>query len=527
MIAAMTSFSRAAAGLLAAAASLAAVSSLAQAPVAPSLDDFGLLVATQSRPSFTVLGAGARAAGMGGAFTALADDASAASFNPAGLALLLVPEASAVFDGSQRHDEHAAFTDVEGGAVEDYGASSSTFTTAGLNFASFTVPLTVARRNLCLQLSFHRVIDFGFHTDRGFAQTDAAGAPLADLRQRVDQSGDVSTFSLAAAYQLTQRLSLGATVSRWSGAWSFDTRTEERTAGAAETTALRFRQDNEWSGWNVGAGFLLRYRYLNVGGAYRSEFAGDYRVQSRLDTTFATPYAPASTFSGTLTWPNSYTLGIAVKPLETWFLTADYAELDWDDMVIGGLGADGAQQVNFFDLRPKEETTTRNTVQWRFGSEYTMFPGDDVVAVRAGYFIEPRPQLLSPHDEQSSVTGWSLGAGWRRGPFTVDLAFQHSSGTSRILEFVDPETVATGVVSSQAEGRLDADRDRLFVSFLYQFNSRDVLRDVFHFLFVGPLDRKGANGEGGGGEPEPAAAGGDAEAPGARGGGSSAGGLRR
>jgi hypothetical protein len=40
------------------------------------------------RNSFNPVGAGARGLGMGGAFTAVADDGSAASFNPAGLSQL-------------------------------------------------------------------------------------------------------------------------------------------------------------------------------------------------------------------------------------------------------------------------------------------------------------------------------------------------------------------------------------------------------------------------------------------------------
>jgi len=42
------------------------------------------------------LGSGARAYGMGGAFLARADDATAASWNPAGLSYLRVPELSLV-----------------------------------------------------------------------------------------------------------------------------------------------------------------------------------------------------------------------------------------------------------------------------------------------------------------------------------------------------------------------------------------------------------------------------------------------
>lgn len=110
---------RSTAPLALAAAVLWAVPAGAQEPL--SLDAFGLLVAQQSRPSFSIVGAGARAAGMGGAFTALADDASAVSFNPAGLALLIRPEASVVADGVSRHEDHAAFRDVEAGVEEIYG----------------------------------------------------------------------------------------------------------------------------------------------------------------------------------------------------------------------------------------------------------------------------------------------------------------------------------------------------------------------------------------------------------------------
>ena len=58
---------------------------------------FSLIISEQLRSTFTLVGSGARAAGMGGAFTAVADDATAASFNPAGLAQLVISEASLVF----------------------------------------------------------------------------------------------------------------------------------------------------------------------------------------------------------------------------------------------------------------------------------------------------------------------------------------------------------------------------------------------------------------------------------------------
>lgn len=471
----------------------------AQEPL--SLDAFGLLVAQQSRPSFSIVGAGARAAGMGGAFTALADDASAVSFNPAGLALLIRPEASVVIDGVSHHEDHAAFFDVEAGVEELYGPSSTHFDSRDLNFASFTVPFTLAERNLSFQLSYHRLIDFTFEGERRFDETLATGEPIAELRQSVDQQGDVHTFSLAAAYQLTQRMSLGLTVSRWQGSWDFATLNREIPAGGGESS-FRFFQDNHWSGWNVTGGLLLRYRYLDVGAAVRSAFDGDYRVSSALSASFPTPFEPASSFDGTLHWPSSYTVGLAAKPLETWVVTVDYTEYDWDDMLILGIGH---EPVNFFDLEPPGESTVRNTGVWRFGTEVNLFPGGRQIALRGGWFDEPRPQLLSPGDEKSSNRGWTAGAGVRFGPVTLDLAYQRSESSARVLEFVDPQTVASGVVEAQAEGRVDVTEERWFVALLYRFDSKRSLRDLFQFLFVGPLDRRPPEPAGGEGREGPEA----------------------
>lgn len=56
------------------------------------------LVVSDTQGLATVPGTGARALGMGGAYTAVADDVTAAVWNPAGLALLDRPEVMAVGD---------------------------------------------------------------------------------------------------------------------------------------------------------------------------------------------------------------------------------------------------------------------------------------------------------------------------------------------------------------------------------------------------------------------------------------------
>ncbi len=470
-----------------------------QAQDATSLDSFGLLVAQQSRPSFTIIGAGARPAGMGGAFTALADDASAASFNPAGLALLVLPETSLVFDATSRADDHRIFSAFQNGQLETYGASRSSFDTQDLNFFAFTAPMTVVGRNLTLQISYHRLIDFELDTRRSFEETVSGGVPIAQLMQTIDQSGDIHTLSLAAAYQLTQRLSLGATLSRWEGNWDFTTRTEELELPSREVSSLRFEQVNSWSGWNTTVGALLRYPYVQVGAAFRSSFAGTYEVNSSLATNFATPFPQSSRALGSLNWPTSWTVGVAILPWDAWVLSMDYSAFDWDEMVIKDFGGAGAPELSFVDLKPTDLSKTRSTNVVRFGTEYTLFPGRNIVALRLGAFREPRPQLLTASSEANERRGFSVGLGWRRGNFAIDLALQHATYETRILQFVDLDLVEGGVVSAPAEGIVDTTEDRFFVSFLYHLESKKALKKVFHFLFVGPNGSPGDEPEEGGG----------------------------
>ena len=82
------------------------------------------------------VGSGARAQGMGGAFIAVADDATAASWNPAGLVQLERPEFSFVGDYSRRKEEYSSDSRPE---IE----TSSTSNETRLNFLSLTFPFSL------------------------------------------------------------------------------------------------------------------------------------------------------------------------------------------------------------------------------------------------------------------------------------------------------------------------------------------------------------------------------------------------
>lgn len=100
-------------------------------------------------------GSGARALGLAGAFTALADDATAASWNPAGLLQLERPEASIVYRFSETRAEHFSTDD-------DFRVGENESDSDHLNYFSVDFPFHSQRlnRNFVVALNYQEAYDF-------------------------------------------------------------------------------------------------------------------------------------------------------------------------------------------------------------------------------------------------------------------------------------------------------------------------------------------------------------------------------
>ena len=125
----------------------------------------GILAAQEAPPAleFSFSNPGARSLGLGGAFAALADDATAAFANPAGLVQLLRPEVSLEL---RRRKYSTPYT--EGGralgaptgwgidTIDGIRTANSNETTSGISFLSFVYPGT----KWSLALFRHQLADF-------------------------------------------------------------------------------------------------------------------------------------------------------------------------------------------------------------------------------------------------------------------------------------------------------------------------------------------------------------------------------
>ena len=126
--------------------------------------------------SFNPVGSGARALGMGGAFIAVADDATAASWNPGGLIQLEAPEISVVGAFFYREEDNQFGTNPEALGKQDVSNQY-------INYLSATYPFTFRNRNMVVSLNYQNL--FNFNREWSFPLT-ISDADLIEYRS-IDQ----------------------------------------------------------------------------------------------------------------------------------------------------------------------------------------------------------------------------------------------------------------------------------------------------------------------------------------------------
>ncbi|MCE1229804.1 MAG: UPF0164 family protein [Firmicutes bacterium] len=456
------------------AASLGFPSLVGQTPV-------GIIISEQSRTGFMVQGAGARATGLGGAFIAVADDATAVSFNPAGLAQLLKPEVSFVGRASQHSMayEDVAVTSTGGTQrlVSDSLLSTSRFDPL---FISGTVPLRVNGKNLVLQLSAQRLIALGESDTRDLMEAETPEFPANRLTQSITQRGQIDLYSLAMAYEASQRILLGITLNVWRGSWSLDSRSSKLQSGS--TSYVNFYQDNHLEGSNFNLGLIWRWPTWSLGLIYRTGFHADYTYSTHLDT-FPAPANPRpnGTVNTGLHWPATLGLGWAYRPGDRWLLTCDVTHTAWSDARYLS-NRPALNGLNFFDL--DKGTSTPNAVNVRTGVERLfLMDSGSVIPLRFGGAREPQPVVDRLTGHQRIMNSLSLGTGFKRGPYTVDLGYRYAWSSRRTSQFLDVDQLLsrTGPTSIGTER---VKEHRLDVSFIVQFERQPVER-MLRYLFVG------------------------------------------
>lgn len=444
----------------------------------------GLLVSQQSRTAFTVQGAGARAEGIGGAFTAVADDATAVSFNPAGLAQLLDPEFSLVGMNYQRRFEHRGFISTDQVPALDLTDARAQDHSTLPTFASVTFPGKFKGKNMVFQLSLQRLFDLGQGLEWNLSEVDASGVlPQKFLRQNIRQKGQVDVWSAALAYDFSPRMLVGASFNLWRGSWDFTSTSDESVDplpnAGMESAAIHEDDQMRGSNWNVGV--LWRSEHLNLGAVYRSSFTAHFNSDTSTSTNVPDAHLPPRfTTSYPLEWPETLGFGAALRPVPEWLIAADWNRTKWSQAAFNAQGG-SLDNLNFFDLQ--NPSRTPDAVAKRLGMEYLFFPGQSVVPLRVGIFEEPQPIADQITGERRTLKGWTLGVGWKKRGVSFDLAYKHSQGQRSASQFLEADEIASGRNVPTSRGNELIRENRIFLSCIVQFD-RDATSRFLKWLFV-------------------------------------------
>lgn len=452
----------------------------------PSLCKIALGVALACAPAWAQVeitsspnpvGSGARALGMGGAFVAIADDATAASWNPGGLVQLERPEASLVLSNKWYGEEfdsesHHELKIDESVNIED------------INYASFVYPIkhTIAGRNLVFSLNYQRKYDFGRDLDFRLELINGAGGAIVDnvFNVKYAQSGQLNALSPAFGIELLDNLSVGVAWNIWNSDliptnhWenTQDTygrlRVNGKLFGGSFAHSITKESYDDFRANNFTFGVLYKPNpRWSIGATYNTKFTADIRYTRELWQFISGVGTGVSKRSWDLeyTFPSSFALGVAYRfPNDKLTLSFDVTRREWDQFIINDpnnpdfskrrrSGVTGQYIEDAPDIKPVYTA--------RLGMEYVFVnptkPRQDYLpSIRAGVFYDPEPSggremnfwgTTKGNGKPEPFYGFSLGTGVLiKDRVNIDFAY-----TLRTGHGVRSDTFGNGVAGTDGD----------------------------------------------------------------------------
>jgi long-subunit fatty acid transport protein len=395
---------------------------------------------------------GARALGMGGAFIGVADDATAASWNPGGLIQLETPEVSIVLSYEHR-SESRAFLDTPD-ASGTYSIDLS-----DLNYISAAYPFVLLGRNMITSLNYQTLYDFNKVMEASYPYTETFPPDTYGIRSaKREIDGYLKALSPAFAAQITPTLSAGFTLNWFSKdlgcewTWDYSETNIGKFAGFDFYNDLRYYEENTFDGINFNLGILWNINsFLTLGLVYKAPFDADvhhFEAYQVSGTTQNTPYTVILDEDQTMTMPQSYGFGLAWRFSDAFTIDLDVYRTDWQDYYL--TQADG-RQISLFTGQDRSLSDTEETTQIRLGGEYLFIREKYAIPVRGGVFYDPEPTADSPDD----FYGFSLGSGIAYKSIVFDIAYKYRWGDNvrkvrlgqeEVFQDVKQHTVHTSLI---------------------------------------------------------------------------------
>lgn len=347
------------------------------------------------------LGPGARAQGLAGTYTGIADDFSAVWWNPAGLAQIKRIEIQGSLSRSG-FVNNAAFT----GRLEAEGSTNE----IRVNNLGVVFPVPVYQGALSFAVGYSQALAFDRHTI-----TKGGGEINPDFNEL--ESGRLGFWTFASAVDVSPNLALGAGLQYWSG---IDEYTYIENSGTLQVTEETIVTD--LGAWGANLGALYRAgRFGRIGAMFQTP------MSVKLDESWVID-GDDGHFDYRMTNPAVFRLGGSIAP-GRWLAAADIEYRDWTSLEFRSETpyAEVTKAAANQEIKDQYKATTRISL----GGEY-LFPAYGLRG-RAGYSFAPSNYRGAGGEDDRSIMGLGLSLLVDRSVM-LDASYNFTSFTEKVTD---------------------------------------------------------------------------------------------
>ncbi len=380
-----------------------------------------------SAAGFRLPEAGAKAMGMGFAFTAQANDPSAIYFNPAGITQL---EGQNFMAGvtyiNEKGGEFTGSTPLTGGAT----------VTETQKDLTFWVPNAYWTMKASPSLSFGVGVfsPFGLGQEYENRNTSIFRNQITKIELRT------LVVNPTIAWQVNEVLSIGAGIDFMWGNAKLD-----KTPVIPGVGTFKVHLEGDGTAWGYNFGLLLKpTKAMRVGFNYRSPFVleikdGDVTAVDNSFNLNAIGVPGSSKANATIRMPATATLGAACTFLEKFTVEVDADWTFWS--TFNSLPITNLNSAALSSNTPKN---WKDVVAIRVGGEYRVI---DPLALRLGFAYDPTPvpaQTMGPELPDADRLNYTAGIGYKFKNWTVDASYFFLKKKDRTVSNINQNGPGTG-----------------------------------------------------------------------------------
>jgi len=399
-------------------------------------------------PSEFAVGAGARALAMGGAFIAIADDATAASWNPAGLAQLLSKEISfSYFPYQEIHGYSPSIFRISNNPTSFLSESAFSPIAIGrdINFLSFAYPIITAKRNYVLLFHYQRSISFSFrhYLISPVFGSQASSEKIENYAESWD--GDVSGgFDIAAfsfATSLTSNLKFGISINKWFNNYQGNDAASHYGSIYENNKIYPYsfseidKDSFRISGINFNIGLLLNAKNISFGLVFKTPFTAklfyyEDIFESEIQSNTFKEERYLYQGKAKVDWPYTIGFGFAFRLSNSYLISSDYTKTNWSDTIIHNYIDDSNPQGNplyYPTLQLIKPYQQDDSEQIRFGFERVFFIKNILLPLRIGFFLD-KQIFYDSTLQRPYFKGITLGTSIGYERLTFDISYIYELG---------------------------------------------------------------------------------------------------